>query len=96
LGEARVDQALQSQRMSNISVAQPASYSAKPVGPRKLVNLLAGLAVGLFGAVGLAMAAEYLDRSFITPEDVEKKLGLPALAAVPRLKRRQLVSNGRK
>jgi len=84
LGEARVDQALQSQRMSNISVAQPASFSAKPVGPGKLVGLLAGLGIGLFGAVGLAMVAEYLDGSSITPEDVEKKRGLtkgPAAAA---------------
>jgi uncharacterized protein involved in exopolysaccharide biosynthesis len=56
--EARVDQALQAQRMSNISVVQPASYDPTIILPRKSLNLAAGFAVGILGAIGIALMAE--------------------------------------
>ena len=95
LEEARIEQALETERMSNISIVQPASYSAKPVLPRTLLNLAIGLVVGLLGGVGLAFSLDYLDRSFTTPEDVERRLGVPTLVSIPRLRRRELAVNGR-
>jgi uncharacterized protein involved in exopolysaccharide biosynthesis len=95
LEEARLDQALASEHISSISVAQPASFSPKPVSPRVALNCLLGLAVGLLGGLVWAFSAEYLDRSFVTPEDIESELGVPALAAIPRLRRRKLAVNGR-
>jgi polysaccharide biosynthesis protein PslE len=56
--EARVDKALQAQRMSNISVVQPASCDPTLVLPRKSLNLAAGMVVGLLGAIGIALIAE--------------------------------------
>jgi polysaccharide biosynthesis protein PslE len=96
LAEARIDQALQTQQMSNISIAEEPTFCPQPVKPRKLVILLAGLAVGLFGGLGLAIGADYLDRSLITPEDLEKNLDLPALETIPRIKSRNGAANGKK
>ncbi|MCX5656581.1 MAG: hypothetical protein NTY65_18240, partial [Planctomycetota bacterium] len=93
LEQARIDQQLETQRMSNITVAQPASYEPRPVRPRKMWNLLLGLCAGLCGAVGLPLLLEQLDHSLRTPEDVEESLDLPTLATVPRLKPRRVALN---
>ncbi len=84
LEQARIDQALETQRMSNISVAQPATLEPKPVRPRALLNLISGFAMALFSSLGLALMLESLDHSLRTPEDIERRLELPALASIPR------------
>jgi len=96
LEEARIDHALQTQKISNISVAQPASFNSRPFRPRVRVNLLLGLVAGLLGGLAVALGSEYLDQSLRSPEDVEARLELPVLASIPRLPRRQLAVNGRK
>lgn len=90
LEQARIDQSLESQRISNISIVQPATHSVKPIRPKKLLNLSLGLVVAVFGGVCLAFAAEYLDHSFRTPEEIERTLDLPTLASIPRMERSQL------
>ena len=95
LEQSRIDQALEMERISNINLAQPATYEAKPVRPRVLLNLALGLVVGVFGGLLLALMAERLDHSFRTPEDVEKKLELPVLISVPHLRSRELAITAR-
>lgn len=95
LEQARIDQELERQRISNIKLVQPATYEVKPVSPRAFWNLALGLLVGSIGGLGLALTAEYMDHSFRTPEDIEERLELPALVSIPRLKRSQLVFHGK-
>ncbi len=52
------------------------------------LNLLVGAALGLLLGVVAAWLAGALDRSIKTPQEVEKRLGLPLLAVVPRHNRR--------
>lgn len=92
LEQARVDQALQDERISNLSIIQPALTQIKHVKPLTAVNLLLGLVLGTVGGIALAVAAEYLDHSIKTNEDVEKHLSLPVLASVPELKTSELES----
>ena len=96
LEQARIDEALQQARMSNVEVVQPATCDVRAVSPKKRLNLALGLFVGLFGAIGLALLMEYRDHSLRSPEDVEKNLDLPTLVSIPRLRRRQLILNGRR
>lgn len=58
LEQARIDQALENQRISNINVAQPAVADLKPVSPRPLQNLGLGLALAVFASAGVALVAE--------------------------------------
>jgi uncharacterized protein involved in exopolysaccharide biosynthesis len=95
LEQARIDQQLEVQRMSNISIAQPASYEPRPVHPRTTLNLLLGLCAGALGGLALPLMLEQIDHSLQTPEQVEKNLALPTLAVIPRLKPRQLIVNGK-
>jgi len=45
--------------------------------------LLAGAAVGLLLGVGLAYLADMTDKSFRSPEEIRRRLGLPIVAHVP-------------
>ena len=92
--DARFDQALQRQRMTNISIVQSPSYEIKHIKPRRLLNLLLGLAAAVFGGIALAVLAEYGDRTFVTPEDIEKRIHIPSLATLPRLNGEELVMTG--
>ena len=56
--EARLDQELEAQGMSNISVFQPASFDPTLVQPRKTLNLAAGFSGRTAGAAGIALFAE--------------------------------------
>ena len=58
LEQARIDQQLEAQRMSNISIAQPASFEPRPVRPRTMLNLLLGLCAGVLGGLALPLALE--------------------------------------
>jgi uncharacterized protein involved in exopolysaccharide biosynthesis len=62
LEQARVDQALELQRISNISIVQPATLEERPVRPRRGINLGVGFLVAVCGALGLALLTEQVDR----------------------------------
>lgn len=94
LEQARIDQRLENQRMSNISVVQPASYEAKPIYPRKAISLLLGFLTAGFGAVATVLLCDQLDPSLRNAAAIEKSLQLPTLATIPRLKRRDLTVTG--
>lgn len=81
--KARMDQSLESSKITNISVVQPATRSLKPVRPRIALNFVLGLFGATFGALALALAAEYVDPSIKSVEDLERILELPALTAIP-------------
>lgn len=83
LEQARIDDALDEQRISSINVAQPATFVEKAASPNKKAVLLAGLMLAILSSAGYAVAAETLDSTLRAPEQVEAELGLPVLASVP-------------
>src|SRR5581483_7077906 len=86
LEQAQIDRALETERISNISIVQPATLEVEPVRPKALVNFAAGLLLALLAAAVTAFLAERLDRSVKSPADVEARLNLPLLASVPLLR----------
>jgi len=92
LEQARIDDALELQRISNINVVQPATFEPKPVSPRMSLILCLGVMFGLLGAVGLPLIVDSFGDSLKTPRDVENHLGLPVLASLPRFRSEQLSS----
>ena len=96
LEQTRIDYALENDKISNISVVQPATLPTKPVPQRKLLNMALGLLVGIFGAIGLAFFLEYIDHSIRTPEELEEKLLLSTLAFIPRVRANKIRPTGKR
>jgi succinoglycan biosynthesis transport protein ExoP len=81
--EARISAAMDQQKIVNVSIAQPAQRPLKPVAPRKALNLLLGVLLGALGGLGLAFVTEYFDHSLTTGRDLELRVGIPLLGAIP-------------
>ena len=69
----------------NVWVVEKAQIPRKPVRPKKSLNILLGIIVGLFGGIGLTFFFDYLDNTIKSPDDVETRLGLAVLGMVPLL-----------
>jgi uncharacterized protein involved in exopolysaccharide biosynthesis len=81
--EARIAQALDSQGITNVVVAEPPNVPNVPSSLRFPI-LLAGMAFAAIAALLLAFLIDAGDRSFRTPEEVRQVLGVPVLASFPR------------
>jgi len=81
--ETGVAARLQGLRTSNVRIVDRARPPLRPSSPRKKLNMLLALMMGLFGGVGLAFLFEYLDNSVKNHEDVEKTAGVATLGIVP-------------
>lgn len=86
LEQARINYAMENERISNISVVQVATLPIKAVRPNKPLNLALGLLLGTLGAIVLSIFSEHLDHSIRTPREAEERLQLPALASIPRVR----------
>jgi uncharacterized protein involved in exopolysaccharide biosynthesis len=79
--EARIEEELDKQRIVNVAIAEEPSVPVLPEPspiPLKFGFVLAGLL-----SVGFGFFADYYDRSFRTPDEIERYLGVPLLAAMP-------------
>jgi len=70
---------------NNISIVDRATPPSIPSKPNILINMALAAAFGLGLGVLSAFVAEALDESLTTPEDVEVKLAVPVLGAIPQL-----------
>jgi uncharacterized protein involved in exopolysaccharide biosynthesis len=85
--QARIDRALEDQKISNIMVVQAATKPLLPVGPGRKWIVLIGVVVAAFAAMGTVFLFDYFDDSFHTPESVEAGLRVPVLASIPSSRR---------
>ena len=80
--EARISDALDTQRIANVAIAEAATVPALPVHPRWLFVLL-GILFAILVSAGAAFVADYFDASFRTADEVEAFLDTPVFAAMP-------------
>ncbi len=90
----RVDQALDAQRMSSISVAQPASLELRAIAPRKSIILALGLIAGFLSAVGVVLIADLVSPHIESPEDAPRATGSPGVGAGSEMRTEALVTEG--
>jgi capsular polysaccharide biosynthesis protein len=81
-----------SERISNTSAAannikatvyERAITPESPVSPDPMRNGILAAVLGLMLGLGLALLMEYLDRSWRSPEEVERFSGVPTFATIP-------------
>lgn len=68
---------------NNVSVVDAATPPGSPTRPKPLLNLAVAALLGMVLGVLAALLVELLDESIQTPEDIETKLGLTLLGAIP-------------
>ncbi|MGH8612133.1 MAG: GumC family protein, partial [Gammaproteobacteria bacterium] len=81
--ESRINEMLDRKGVSNVNPIEHATVPQKPIQPRKFLNLVIGLFIGLIGGVGSAYVSEYMRRSFVTREEVQDSLRRPVIASLP-------------
>ena len=79
--ESRITEA---SKISNIRVVDPAFTPRRPIKPKKKMNLLLGMFMGIGLGVGIAFVKEYLDHSVRSSDDLDK-LGLTTISMVPKI-----------
>ena len=70
----------------NVTIIEYTRANYTPVKPNKRRMVMVAAMVGLMLGVGLAFLLNQLDNTFKGPEDVERRLGLPVLGSLPKLK----------
>lgn len=68
--EARVSEALDLRRVSNIAILNAAERPIEPVGPRKLLIVGLALPFGLLAGLGIALFLEYLNQTIRDERDL--------------------------
>lgn len=77
---------------NNISIVDRAVPPVQPSKPDMLINLALAALIGLGLGVVAVLALEALDETVATPDDVERKLGVPVLGVVPLLAKGETTS----
>jgi capsular exopolysaccharide synthesis family protein len=72
---------------NNVSIVDRAELPRSPYKPQLLINLAIAGGIGLLLGLGAAFGLESLDETVKVPEDIEGKLGLPLLGAIPMLEK---------
>jgi len=90
--EARVQGAMDNQKISSVRVLEKATVPTKPSFPNLPLNLIVSILIGLLGGIGFAFFKEYLDHGLGSVEEVESRLKIPVLASIPKADKRGVVS----
>jgi len=81
--EAQISEAIE---IGDLRIVDPGIRPKYPVKPNKKLNLALGLIVGLVFGISLACLVEYFDTTIKNWEDVSKRLDLPMLGSIPRIR----------
>lgn len=72
-------------KANNISIQDRAEVPIIPLTPKKRLNILMAMIVGLFGGIGLTFFFEYIDDTIKGVEDIERLVKWPFLGSVPEI-----------
>lgn len=78
--EAKIDEMMQ---QTDLQIVDRAIIPDKPIQPKKGLNILIGLFLGLCSGIGLVFVSAYLRQTIDTQDDVKHYLGLPVLGNIP-------------
>ncbi len=73
-------------RLENIKLITPTTYSTKDKKPRKMIVLLIGTFLGLLFGIGSALTQEYFDKTFSNEDEVSDYMGVPVLVSIKEIK----------
>lgn len=81
--EALIADALDKQKISNVSIAETATAPNLPASPNRPLYLSLGLFLAGFVSIGAGIGAELMRNSIHTPRELETFIEYPVLATIP-------------
>ncbi len=93
--EARISQALDHEKIANVSIIDPASVPLASVRPNRKLNLVMGGILALLVSFGLTFGLSYFDNSIRTSRDIERQLNIPVIVTIPEGHWRPKLTEGR-
>ena len=69
-------------KTTNVRVIDKAIVPEFPIRPRKKINLLIAIFIGVMGGSAMAFFFESIDQSIKTPEDIKNHIQLPVLTSI--------------
>jgi uncharacterized protein involved in exopolysaccharide biosynthesis len=81
--EARMEDAMNENRLLNVAVAQSPIFSATPIRPKPVLDLALGTFTAVFLASFVVFFAEMSRTTFATPREVRRLSHFPLFATVP-------------
>lgn len=89
LREMQDSRGVTSQLPKVLILQAPAVTPGGPIDASSRVVLLGGLILGLMAGAGAALVREFFSNKISTPEDVQRILGVPVMAALPDISKQQ-------
>ncbi len=86
LDQVETERQLADKGLFNVETVSPATNPLEPEESKKMIILLGGFFGGICGGIFLTFVFASMDHTLKTPEEVEDKLGLPALVAIPQVR----------
>jgi len=76
----------QAEIAGNIRIIDYAVLPDGPIKPKKVLNLLVGIILGLASGIGLALLIEFMNESVKRVEDAERIAGIKVIGTIPKIK----------
>lgn len=83
LEQTRIDEQIELQKVSSVSVAQEPTLERKPVSPSKLLVALGSLVLAFAGTAASIVGVEQVSDKLRTDKSIEQAVGAPILASIP-------------
>ena len=81
--ESQIADAMDQQKLLNVSIAEPPTLSLIPIRPKPLLNLTLGMFTAFFLGACAVFFAEMMRDTAYTPKELEAFTHLPVLASIP-------------
>lgn len=84
-------------KVDNVTVLNEAKLSPlpPPLKPNTQLNIVIAFAVSLLASLAILFFIEYMDDTLHSGDDINKCLGIPTLAAIPKIKRKDVKHTAR-
>ena len=92
--EARIADAMDKEKLINVKAVNHAFPPALPLPTKSPLLIVLAMFVGASVGVGGALVLEFLNPTFHSSVDVERRLGLPVLALIPDLNTQEVETQG--
>jgi polysaccharide biosynthesis transport protein len=80
--EARAADALNLNRILNVSIAAPPNLPVEPIFPKMPINLFVGMVLGFAGGIGAVLWSELRDERVFSAATITKVSGFPMVAVL--------------